>query len=119
MDLRFSPAENAFREEMRRFFTTEVPAAIRKKVAEGRHLDKAESRYLQRDVATEGQAYKCRCALGHDDSRAGRDLSRLAIPAKLHLVRYVESFNTARHNALLLWKCFCLPLPIATLRSLR
>jgi pimeloyl-CoA dehydrogenase large subunit len=42
MDLRFSPAENAFRENMRRFFTTEVSAAIRKKVAEGRHLEKAE-----------------------------------------------------------------------------
>jgi pimeloyl-CoA dehydrogenase large subunit len=42
MDLRFSPAENAFREELRRFFTTEVPAAIRKKVAEGHHLDKAD-----------------------------------------------------------------------------
>jgi pimeloyl-CoA dehydrogenase large subunit len=42
MDLRFSPAENAFRENMRRFFSTEVPAAIRQKVAEGRHLEKAE-----------------------------------------------------------------------------
>ena len=42
MDLRFSPAENAFREELRRFFTTEVPAAIRKKVADGHHLDKAD-----------------------------------------------------------------------------
>jgi pimeloyl-CoA dehydrogenase large subunit len=42
MELRFSQDENAFRETMRQFFRTEVPATIRNKVAEGRHLDKAE-----------------------------------------------------------------------------
>jgi pimeloyl-CoA dehydrogenase large subunit len=42
MELSFSPEENAFRETMRQFFRTEVPATIRSKVAEGRHLDKAE-----------------------------------------------------------------------------
>jgi pimeloyl-CoA dehydrogenase large subunit len=42
MDLSFSPEENQFREEVRQFFRREVPAAIRQKVAEGRHLDKAE-----------------------------------------------------------------------------
>jgi len=42
MDLRFSPEENAFRGEMRDFFRAKVPASIRKKVSEGRHLDKEE-----------------------------------------------------------------------------
>ena len=42
MDLRFSPEENAFREELRTFFREAVPASIRNKVMESRHLDKAE-----------------------------------------------------------------------------
>jgi pimeloyl-CoA dehydrogenase large subunit len=42
MDLRFSAAETAFRDELRTFFRQEVPAAIRKKVSEGRHVDKEE-----------------------------------------------------------------------------
>ena len=42
MDLRFSAEEIAFRDELRTFFRTEVPAAIRSKVMEGRHLDKED-----------------------------------------------------------------------------
>jgi len=42
MELRFSDAENAFREELRTFFRTEVPAATRQKVSEGRHIGKEE-----------------------------------------------------------------------------
>src|SRR6478672_2831502 len=42
MDLRFSPEENRFREELRTFFRDEVPAAIREKVMESRHLSKEE-----------------------------------------------------------------------------
>ena len=42
MDLRFTPEENAFRAEVRRVCLTEVPAAVRKKVEDGRHLDKAD-----------------------------------------------------------------------------
>jgi pimeloyl-CoA dehydrogenase large subunit len=42
MDLRFSPEENKFREEVRTFFRTAIPADVRKKVGEGRHLDKEE-----------------------------------------------------------------------------
>ncbi len=42
MDLRFSPEENKFREELRTFFREKVPAAIRNKVMESRHLDKEE-----------------------------------------------------------------------------
>ncbi|KAA2212551.1 acyl-CoA dehydrogenase family protein [Teichococcus oryzae] len=42
MDLRFTPEEIAFRDELRRFFRTEIPAEIRRKVSEGRHLSKDE-----------------------------------------------------------------------------
>ena len=42
MDLRFSPEENAFRDELRTFFREAVPASIRKKVSENRHLSKEE-----------------------------------------------------------------------------
>ena len=42
MDLRFSPEENQFREEMRTFFREKIPASIRTKVMESRHLDKEE-----------------------------------------------------------------------------
>jgi len=42
MDLRFSPEENAFRQEVRGFFRSEVPESIRKKVSENRHLSKEE-----------------------------------------------------------------------------
>ncbi|KAB2913699.1 MAG: pimeloyl-CoA dehydrogenase large subunit [Hyphomicrobiaceae bacterium] len=42
MDLRFSAEENAFRDKLRTFFRTKVPASIRDKVNEGRHLDKEE-----------------------------------------------------------------------------
>ena len=33
MDLRFSPEENRFRDELRTFFREAVPASIRKKVS--------------------------------------------------------------------------------------
>src|SRR5262245_36049168 len=42
MDLRFSPEENAFRQELRTFFRSAVPETIRKKVMESLHLSKAE-----------------------------------------------------------------------------
>ena len=42
MDLRFSTEENAFRQELRDFFRAEIPASIRTKVTENRHLEKAE-----------------------------------------------------------------------------
>jgi len=56
MDLRFSEEENAFREEMRRFFRTHVPEAIRKKVAEGRHLDKGELVAAHKALHSKGYA---------------------------------------------------------------
>jgi len=42
MDLRFTTEELAFRDEIRAFFRSEIPAAIRRKVSEGRHLTKDE-----------------------------------------------------------------------------
>jgi alkylation response protein AidB-like acyl-CoA dehydrogenase len=42
MDLRFSPEENKFREELRTFFREQVPLSLREKVMESRHLSKAE-----------------------------------------------------------------------------
>jgi pimeloyl-CoA dehydrogenase large subunit len=42
MDLRFSPEENAFRQELRTFFRTAVPETTRKKVMESLHLTKEE-----------------------------------------------------------------------------
>ena len=42
MDLRFSTEENAFRDRLRTFFRSKVPAPIRDKVMEGRHLDKED-----------------------------------------------------------------------------
>ena len=42
MDISFSPAENAFREEVRTFIVRELPDAVRRKMMEGRSLQKAE-----------------------------------------------------------------------------
>ncbi|HRK19522.1 MAG TPA: acyl-CoA dehydrogenase family protein [Hyphomicrobiaceae bacterium] len=42
MDLRFTPEENAFRQELRDYFLTEIPSSIRKKIAVGEHLAKAD-----------------------------------------------------------------------------
>jgi pimeloyl-CoA dehydrogenase large subunit len=42
MDLRFSPEENAFRQELRAFFRSAVPESIRTKVMEDRRLSKEE-----------------------------------------------------------------------------
>jgi len=42
MDISFSPAEDAFREEVRAFIARELPEAVRRKMMEGRALQKAE-----------------------------------------------------------------------------
>ena len=56
MDLRFTPEEVAFRDELRRFFRTEIPAEIRRKVAEGRHLAKEDLVASQRILNAQGLA---------------------------------------------------------------
>jgi pimeloyl-CoA dehydrogenase large subunit len=42
MDLRFTPEENAFREEVRDFFRTALPPRIRDKLVQGHHVSKDE-----------------------------------------------------------------------------
>jgi pimeloyl-CoA dehydrogenase large subunit len=56
MDLRFTPEEVAFRDDLRRFFRTEIPAEIRRKVAEGRHLSKEDIVASQRILNARGLA---------------------------------------------------------------
>ena len=56
MDLRFTPEENAFREEVRKYFLTEIPAAIREKVKVGEHLSKADMVTAQKLLAKKGWA---------------------------------------------------------------
>lgn len=56
MDLRFTPEENRFREELRTLFQTKIPAEIRQKVSEGRHLEAEDIRTAQRILHAEGLA---------------------------------------------------------------
>jgi pimeloyl-CoA dehydrogenase large subunit len=56
MDLRFTPEEIAFRDELRRFFRTEIPAEIRRKVGEGRHLSREDIVTSQRILHAHGLA---------------------------------------------------------------
>ena len=56
MDLRFTPEEIAFRDEVRQFFRTEVPAEIRKKVSEGRGMTREDYITSQRVLNAKGWA---------------------------------------------------------------
>ena len=56
MDLKFTDQENAFRVELRRFFTSEIPAAIRTKVGNGTHLSKADMVTTQQILNKKGWA---------------------------------------------------------------
>jgi pimeloyl-CoA dehydrogenase large subunit len=56
MDLNFTQEELAFREEARRFFRTEIPEAIRHKLAEGGHLSKDDMVTSQRILNARGWA---------------------------------------------------------------
>src|ERR1700744_666142 len=56
MDLNFTAGELAFREEARRFFRTEVPQAIRAKVAEGEGLTRDDMINAQRILNQRGWA---------------------------------------------------------------
>jgi alkylation response protein AidB-like acyl-CoA dehydrogenase len=54
MDLNFSPEENAFREEVRRFVAEKLPDSIRHKVMNGVHLDRDEHVHWQRTLHARG-----------------------------------------------------------------
>lgn len=56
MELRFTVEEIAFRDDLRRFFREKIPAGIRRKVAEGRHLDKQDLITSQRILNAAGLA---------------------------------------------------------------
>ena len=56
MDLRFTPEEIAFRDEVRAFFRAQLPAAIRRKLVEGRQLAKDDIVTWQRILNAKGWA---------------------------------------------------------------
>lgn len=56
MDLRFTPEETAFRAEVRAFLRSEIPAGIRRKVSEGRKLDREDIVASQRILNAKGWA---------------------------------------------------------------
>jgi len=56
MDLRFTAAEMVFRDDVRTFFRSAIPQAIRDKVSEGRHLAKADIVTAQRILHARGWA---------------------------------------------------------------
>jgi pimeloyl-CoA dehydrogenase large subunit len=56
MDLRFTPAEQAFRDEVRRFCQSEIPLEIRRKMKEGHELEKDDIVTSQRILNAKGWA---------------------------------------------------------------
>jgi len=56
MDLRFTPAENAFRDEVRAFMRTALPQPIRRKMVEGRRIGKQDLVDWQRILNARGWA---------------------------------------------------------------
>ena len=56
MDLSFTPEERAFRDEMRRFFRTEIPAEIRDRAGRGEHVSKQDLVTTQRAMNKAGIA---------------------------------------------------------------
>jgi pimeloyl-CoA dehydrogenase large subunit len=56
MDLSFTPEETAFRDRMRHFFATEIPAAIRDQVKRGEHVSRDSQVQAQRIMNAHGLA---------------------------------------------------------------
>ncbi len=56
MDLRFTPEENAFRDEMRTFFRENIPESIRARLGSGRHVGREEWVQCQRILNKAGLA---------------------------------------------------------------
>ena len=68
MDLSFSKEELAFREEVRAFFTDNVPPETRRKLVEGRHLSKDEMVAWWRILNKEGWGVSQPVRVGNDAS---------------------------------------------------
>ncbi len=56
MELAFTAEERAFRDEMRRFFTTEIPEGVRERAQRGEHVGKADLIATQRTLNAHGLA---------------------------------------------------------------
>jgi len=56
MELRYTPEEVAFRDELRQIFQSKIPAEIRRKVSEGRHLEREDIATAHRILHAEGLA---------------------------------------------------------------
>ncbi|HEX3413324.1 MAG TPA: acyl-CoA dehydrogenase family protein, partial [Stellaceae bacterium] len=56
MDLRFTPEELAFRDEVRAFFRANLPSSIRARLVEGKHLAKDDIVTWQRILNAKGWA---------------------------------------------------------------
>ncbi|HWL79813.1 MAG TPA: acyl-CoA dehydrogenase family protein [Roseomonas sp.] len=56
MELRYTPEEVTFRDELRQIFQTKIPAEIRRKVSEGRHLEREDIATAHRILYAEGLA---------------------------------------------------------------
>ena len=96
MDLRFTPEELAFRDEARHFFRTEIPAEIRRKVSEGRHLSKQDIVTSHRILNARGWAvpHWPKAWGGQDWSPVQRyiffeEMQRAAVPSPLQFNVYM------------------------------
>ena len=79
MDLRYTPDEIAFRDELRAFFRREIPAEIRRKVSEGRKLSRE-------DIVTSA-AHPARARPGRAELAGRMGRQGLVAGAALHLHR--------------------------------
>ena len=70
MDLRFTPEETAFREEVREFFRTALPERIRDKLVMGHHASKDELVDLDAASSTP-RAGRCRTGRSNGAAPAG------------------------------------------------
>jgi pimeloyl-CoA dehydrogenase large subunit len=96
MDLRFTPEEQAFREEVRTFFQTQIPQEIRRKLSEGRHLSKQDIVTAHRILNARGWAvpHWPKAWGGQDWSPVqryifGEELQRAAVPNPLQFNVYM------------------------------
>ena len=80
MDLRYTPEEVAFRDEIRTFFREKIPAEIRKKGAEGHHASKEDMILCQRIMNQHGLATPA--GRWNGAARIGRPCSASSTPRK-------------------------------------
>ena len=79
MDLRFTPEENAFRDEVRAFFKENLPDGIRKKAAEGIRYVKDDIDLWELNEAFASQVLYCRDRLGIPQDKLNVDGGSISI----------------------------------------